>query len=116
MLNFITTNAEVQLWVSQGLPADSHSVQNGMLTENATRFALCIDPQMQAVKWIKNKSGKNLVVKTFNDSDFVRHLELSVQYGKHYLLESINEDLDPVIDPILERLTFTENDLTFERD
>lgn len=41
------------MWVSKGLPADQHSIQNGILTTKSSRFPLCIDPQQQAVNWIK---------------------------------------------------------------
>jgi dynein heavy chain len=51
-------------WSSEGLPPDELSVQNGILTIQASRFAYCIDPQQQALKWIKKKEEKsNLKVK-----------------------------------------------------
>lgn len=68
------------------MPADAHSVQNGMLTTYASRFPLCIDPQEQAITWIKSKE-KNLVVKTFAEPNFARHLELAIQYGKPFLFQ-----------------------------
>jgi ATP-binding dynein motor region len=43
----LTTDATVQSWTAKGLPADAHSVQNGILTTRASRFPLCIDPQQQ---------------------------------------------------------------------
>ena len=92
-------------WASEGLPSDELSIQNGILTTRASRFALCIDPQMQAVTWIKRREGKNLEgkVKTFNDSDFLKQLELAVQYGLPFLFENLDEYIDPVIDPVLEK-------------
>lgn len=46
-------------WGSEGLPPDELSVQNGILTTRGSRFALCIDPQQQALKWIKKKEETN---------------------------------------------------------
>lgn len=49
-------------WDSEGLPPDELSVQNGILTTRGSRFPLCIDPQQQALNWIKKREGKNLKV------------------------------------------------------
>ena len=54
---FLSSDAVIQDWTAKGLPADEHSVQNGILTTAASRFPLCIDPQQQAVQWIKNMHG-----------------------------------------------------------
>eukprot|EP00750_Incisomonas_marina_P009230 INCI15857.2.p1 GENE.INCI15857.2~~INCI15857.2.p1 ORF type:complete len:4529 (-),score=890.01 INCI15857.2:58-13644(-) len=107
--NLLSSDAEIQKWVGEGLPADNQSVQNGMLTGQSSRFPLCVDPQEQAVNWIKNKEGAELVVQNFSNPNFIRHLELAIQYGKPYLFEDLDEEIDPMIDPILERLTFLEN-------
>jgi hypothetical protein len=44
-----------------------------------------------------------LQVKTFNDSDFLKQLELAIQYGFPFLFENLDEYIDPVIDPVLEK-------------
>ena len=102
--SLLTTDATVQGWISKGLPADDHSIQNGMLTTKGSRFPLCIDPQQQAVGWIKKTyTGKNLAVKALTDSDFMKHLELAIQFGNPFLFENIDEELDPMLDPVLEK-------------
>lgn len=69
------------------------------------RWPLCIDPQMQAHVWIKNREASRLDgrIKAFTDSDFLKQLELAVQYGLPFLFENVDEHPDPVIDPILEK-------------
>ena len=93
-----------QRWSSEGLPPDELSVQNGILTTQASRFAYCIDPQQQALKWVKKKEEKNnLKVITFNDSDFLKQLEMAIKYGFPVLVQDCDEYIDPVIDNVLEK-------------
>ena len=70
-----------------------------------SRSPLCIDPQMQAVRWIKNKETKhnNLKILSFNQSDFMKQLEMAVEYGQSVLFEGIDEEIDPMIDPVIEK-------------
>jgi dynein heavy chain len=101
----LTSEVEVSQWASEGLPGDELSIQNGVLTTRASRFPLCIDPQMQALSWIKKKEGKNLEgrIRSFTDPDFLKQLEMAIQYGFPFLLENVDEYIDPVIDPVLEK-------------
>lgn len=46
-------------WGSEGLPSDELSVQNGILTTRGSRFPMCIDPQEQALNWIKKMEESN---------------------------------------------------------
>lgn len=100
----MVTDVELSKWASQGLPADELSVQNGILTTKASRFPLCIDPQQQAISWIKKKEApNNLKISSFNDQDFIKHLEMAITYGFPFLFEDVDEYIDPVIDNILEK-------------
>ncbi|XP_072207474.1 dynein axonemal heavy chain 10 [Excalfactoria chinensis] len=102
--SLLTDEVEVSRWVSQGLPPDELSVQNGILTTYASRFPLCIDPQQQALNWIKKKEEKNnLRMASFNDPDFLKQLELAIKYGNPFLLHGVDEYIDPVIDNVLEK-------------
>eukprot|EP00924_Labyrinthula_sp_SR-Ha-C_P003608 maker-scaffold_3-augustus-gene-0.0-mRNA-1 protein AED:0.02 eAED:0.02 QI:0/0/0/1/0.5/0/3/0/4475 len=110
ILQLLTADVEIQRLSFEGLPVDKLSVENAVLTLNSSRFPLCIDPQEQAVKWIKNKEKENkLNVKTFADSDFMKFLELSLQFGSPFLFENVDEEIDPMINPVLEKNYYVEN-------
>lgn len=59
---------------------------------------------MQAVAWIKEMEAKNtLQILSFNQSDYITRLEMAVSGGLPVLFEAIDEELDPMIDPVLEK-------------
>ncbi|KAI9188096.1 hypothetical protein H9P43_002487 [Blastocladiella emersonii ATCC 22665] len=100
----MTTEVELSRWASEGLPADELSIQNGILTTRGSRYPLCIDPQQQAVSWIKRREASNgLKVSTFNEADFLKQLEMAITYGFPFLFEDVDEYIDPVIDNVLDR-------------
>lgn len=112
----LTNEVAVSQWASNGLPSDELSIQNGILTSLSTqalgkgkragkvRFPLCIDPQMQAVTWIKRMHSENsrFEVASFADHDFLKRLEFAIQYGNPFLFENVDEFIDPIIDAVLD--------------
>ena len=83
-------------WQIAGLPKDYFSVDNGVIVTNARRWALMIDPQGQACKWIRNMEKKNkLVVIKYSDINYLRSIQSAVQAGLPCLLENVGENLDP---------------------
>uniref|UniRef100_A0A8C6Y8I9 Dynein axonemal heavy chain 10 n=1 Tax=Naja naja TaxID=35670 RepID=A0A8C6Y8I9_NAJNA len=112
--NLLTDEVEISRWGSQGLPPDELSVHNGILTTRASRFPLCIDPQQQALNWIKRKEEKNnLRMASFNDPDFLKQLEMAIKYGNPFLFHDVDEYIDPVIDNVLEKNVKTAQGRTF---
>ncbi|CAH8588474.1 Dynein heavy chain 10, axonemal [Schistosoma haematobium] len=102
--DILTNDVEVSRWNSEGLPPDELSIQNGILTVQSSRFPLCIDPQEQALHWICHKEeANNLKISTFNDSDFLKQLELAIRYGIPFLFKDVDEYIDPVINNVLEK-------------
>lgn len=100
LINFFQWNR----WSSEGLPPDELSIQNGILTTRASRFPLCIDPQQQAIAWIKKREAhNNLKILTFTDSDFAKQLEMAIMYGIPVLFQDVDDYIDPVIDNVLEK-------------
>ncbi len=74
---------------------------------HTSRWPLCIDPQGQANKYFRNMESKNkMKVIKLTDSDFVRTLENSIQFGTPVLLENVGEELDPTIEPLLLKQIF----------
>ncbi|CAG5135171.1 unnamed protein product, partial [Candidula unifasciata] len=74
---------------------------------NSNRWPLMIDPQGQANKWIKNmEKQNNLHTVKLSDRDFVRSLENCIQFGTPVLLEGIQEELDPLLEPLLLKQVF----------
>lgn len=100
----LSNDVEISLWSSQSLPSDELSIQNGILTTRTSRFPLCIDPQQQALTWIRKREAHNdLKTLSFNDGDFLKHLEMAVKLGKPVLFEDVEDYIDPVIENLVEK-------------
>ncbi|CAE7602693.1 Dnah1 [Symbiodinium sp. CCMP2456] len=95
---------KIQQWVVCSLPNDQLSIENGIIIDRARRWPLMIDPQRQANKYIKNM-GKDtetgIDVCKLSEKNFLRTLELGIQFGKWILLENIGINLDPALEPVL---------------
>uniref|UniRef100_A0A8C9P5P1 Dynein axonemal heavy chain 2 n=1 Tax=Spermophilus dauricus TaxID=99837 RepID=A0A8C9P5P1_SPEDA len=102
--NFLTNPTKVRDWNIQGLPSDSFSTENGIIVTRGNRWALMIDPQAQALKWIKNMEGnQGLSVIDMQMSDYLRVLEKAIQFGHPVLLQNVQEYLDPTLNPVLNK-------------
>jgi len=60
-------------------------------------------PQLQGVKWIKQKYGEALIVVRLGQKGAMDTIEQGVTSGATVLLENIDENVDPVLDPLLGR-------------
>nr|XP_060504710.1 dynein axonemal heavy chain 3 isoform X1 [Panthera onca]XP_060504711.1 dynein axonemal heavy chain 3 isoform X1 [Panthera onca] len=114
--NTLGDPVKIRAWQIAGLPIDSFSIDNGIIVSNSRRWALMIDPQGQANKWIKNmeKANKLSVIK-FSDASYVRTLENALQFGTPVLLENVGEELDAFIEPILLKSTFKQQGVEYMR-
>ena len=66
--NFLAKPTTVRDWNIQGLPSDAFSTENGTIVTKSNRWPLMIDPQGQALKWIKSM-----------ERDRVRWVDISVR-------------------------------------
>ncbi|NXH21208.1 DYH3 protein, partial [Bucco capensis] len=112
--NTLGDPVKIRAWQIAGLPVDSFSIDNGIIVSNSRRWALMIDPQRQANKWVKNmeKNNKLSVIK-LSDTHYVRTLENAIQLGTPVLLENIGEEVDAFIEPILLKLTFKQQGVEY---
>lgn len=80
------------------------STENATILSNSSRWPLMIDPQLQGIKWIKNKYRDNLMVLRLTDKNYLDRIEYGIANGEVVLLESIMETVDAVLEPILGRV------------
>ncbi|BFZ02963.1 hypothetical protein BsWGS_06002 [Bradybaena similaris] len=104
-LTLLTDDALIASWNNEGLPGDRMSTENATILTNCERWPLMIDPQLQGVKWIKTRFGADLKVIRLGSKGYLDAVENAVQSGDVVLLENIDENVDPVLDPLLGRNT-----------
>jgi dynein heavy chain, axonemal len=86
--DFLADPSDVRDWNILGLPADSFSTENGVMTTRGRRWPLMIDPQGQANKWVKNmESKRGLKVLNLQMADMARQVESAIQFGNPVLLQ-----------------------------
>ena len=102
--NFLADPSDVRHWNIQGLPTDSFSTENGVMVTRGNRWPLCIDPQFQANKWIKNlEKEQGLKIVDLKMGDWMRQMENALQFGNPVLIQDVGEELDPALEPVLSK-------------
>jgi dynein heavy chain len=100
--NALGNPLEIRSWRIAGLPSDSLSIANAIITSRSRRWCLMIDPQKQANRWLKNLwKDKGLKIVKPHDSTLMRTMENSLRVGIPVLLENAGETFDPALSPIL---------------
>ncbi|XP_034943575.1 dynein heavy chain 12, axonemal [Chelonus insularis] len=108
-INNLGSDVEINSWNIFSLPRDSFSTENAIIMSNSKKWSLCIDPQSQANKWIRNMEKlSELEVVKLNDN-YMKIIEQCIEYGKPVLIENILEELDTSLDPILMKNIYTIN-------
>jgi dynein heavy chain len=110
VISFMVDIGTIGDWNMQGLPADPLSTQNGILVTRSTRFPLMIDPQGQALGWIKNKEAANVPswqVSLITDTKLKDKLEICMGEGYAMIITGVEEEIDPMLDPVLEKQLIT---------
>lgn len=106
LTQFLVDEAKIGEWSLEGLPSDELSIQNGIMVDRSSRFPLMIDPQSQAITWIKNKEPIILerdCISTLTNPRLKDILKLPLEEGWPFLIENVENEVDPMLDPILEK-------------
>lgn len=61
-MTLLTDDAQIAQWNNEGLPTDKMSTENATIMLSSSRWPLMIDPQLQGIKWVKNKYADQLTV------------------------------------------------------
>ena len=97
----------IREWQLNALPVDDYSTENGILATKGKRWPLAVDPQAQANKWIRNIEASNgIKVSKGNDPAILRTLENAIRMGAPVLMEDVTEELDPSLEPVLQKQVF----------
>ena len=106
LTSFLVDPATVGEWNLQGLPSDDLSVQNAIMVTRSSRYPLLIDPQGQAMSWIKAREPDletNDLIISINNPQLKDKLKLPLQEGWAVMVDGIENEVDPMLDPILEK-------------
>jgi dynein heavy chain len=110
MTDTLANPVDIRDWQLCGLPTDQVSTTNGVVMDKGRRWPLCIDPQMQANRYIKKLSekftGNNYSVVKQSNKNLIRTMENGVRFGKWVLMENVGESMDAALEPILQRNVF----------
>nr|XP_039247972.1 dynein heavy chain 6, axonemal-like [Styela clava] len=93
---------KIRQWHSEGLPRDFHSIENAIIIKKAHRWPLIIDPQGQAIQWIKKMEGERLRVVYAGDTNYTKIIENAIRVGEPVLLHDVDENIDPGLKPVLQ--------------
>jgi len=109
VIEFLVDIGTIGDWNMQGLPTDPLSKQNGIMVTKSTRWPLLIDPQGQALHWIRNKESDNLPIwngqslVALSDGKLKDKLEFAMSDGKSLIIIGVEDEIDPMLDPVLEK-------------
>ena len=103
---FLVDVGTISDWNIQTLPTDNLSTQNGILVTQCARYPLLIDPQGQAISWLLKKEEEKMPASgavQLNDNRLKDQLQYCMSEGKSLIVLGVEEEIDPMLDPVLEK-------------
>ncbi|BET02170.1 Dynein, axonemal heavy chain [Nesidiocoris tenuis] len=102
-MKMLADDSQIATWQNEGLPNDRMSSENAAIVTHCARWPLLIDPQLQGIKWVKQKYGTSLIVLRLGTKTYLDRIEQAISDGSVVLFENIGESVDPVLDNLLGR-------------
>lgn len=100
---FMSTESELLVLKSEGLPADDLSMENAIVIQQCVPIPFIIDPSTQASQWLKvHLKDSKLDITSQEDERFNNTLELAVRFGKTIIVEEVDK-IHPVLYPLLRK-------------
>lgn len=108
-LTILTDDAQIAQWNTQKLPSDRVSTENGAIvvtTVTMGRRPLIIDPQLQAIAWIREmEAHNNLIIVRVGQKMWIERLKSAIGTDGAFLIENLGEKIDPILAPVIQRST-----------
>lgn len=105
-LEMLTDQSKNSKMVTEGLPSDRISLENGSIVNNCKRWPLIIDPQGQGIKWLKRKEEGNIDIVQLSQRNWVKVIESAMINGRCVIVENLGTEIDAVLEPILSRAIY----------
>ena len=132
-LNVLTDDGNNAQMMSEGLPADRMSIENGSMITQTSRWPLLIDPQLQGIKWLRKRENmaadrkaarmraeaeaagedpnlivvaSNLVTLQLSNANWLKRLSGGIANGNTVIFENCPAELDATLDPVLQRAIY----------
>lgn len=105
-LEMLTDEGKNAKMISEGLPSDRISIENGSIVTNCKRWPLIIDPQVQGIKWLKEKEEGNVDIIQLTQKNWLKVIEGAIINGRCVIIENLGSDIDATLDPVLSRAIY----------
>jgi dynein heavy chain, axonemal len=107
-LDLLTNDGNNAKMISEGLPADRISIENGAIITSCKRWPLIIDPQTQGIKWLRRReeAAGGLTVIQLTQKNWLRAVEAAITNGQTLIIENIGEEIDATLEPVLARAIY----------
>ena len=84
----VVSQIQVQDWLNSGLPYDHQSIENALFIQNTHHWPFIIDPQHQALGWIKSMERNNsLKIVDAASKSLLQVLESSIRLGEVVIIQ-----------------------------